>query len=172
LYVLAAQQREEHGQKQRATCSTRSELARARPRAPPRAPRRAKRPADAMARARTYKAHSGVDCTLPHTLKPHRSSVHRRLPVRGVSAAIRATAIVDRPAQPSPTPSNPLRRVCTPSEAPRARNRSLLRRRGQSTVAGVRNPARVRGPGNPLNHFPIPGTQSLRYPVKLTMPLD
>jgi hypothetical protein len=41
-YVLAAQQSEEHGQKQRATCSTRSELARARPRAPLRAPRRAK----------------------------------------------------------------------------------------------------------------------------------
>jgi phage protein D len=55
-YVLAAQQREEHGQKQRATCSTRSELARARPRAPPRAPRRAKQPADAMARAHAYKA--------------------------------------------------------------------------------------------------------------------
>jgi hypothetical protein len=40
--VLAAQQREEHEQKQRATCSTRSELARARPPAPPRAARCAK----------------------------------------------------------------------------------------------------------------------------------
>jgi hypothetical protein len=72
------------------------------------------RPADAMARARAYKARSGVDYTLPRTLKPHRSSVHRRLPVRDVSAATRATAAVDRPAQPFPTLSNPLRRVCTP----------------------------------------------------------
>jgi hypothetical protein len=72
------------------------------------------RPADAMARARAYKARSGVDHTLPRTLKPHRSSAHRRLPIRGVSAATRATAIVDRPAQPFPTPSDPPRRVSTP----------------------------------------------------------
>jgi hypothetical protein len=72
------------------------------------------RPADAMAGARAYKAHSGVDYTLPRTLKPHRSSVHRRLPVRDVSTATRATTAVDRPAQPFPTLSNPLRRVCTP----------------------------------------------------------
>jgi hypothetical protein len=114
-----------------------------------------------MARTRAYKAPPGVDYTLPRTLKPHRSSAHRRLPVRDVSAATRTTAAVDRPAQPFPTLSNPLRRVCTPSEAPRARNRSLLRRRGQSTVAGVRNPAGVRGAGNPLNHYPIPRTHSL-----------
>jgi hypothetical protein len=49
-----------------------------------------------MARARAYKARSGVDYTLSRTLKPHRSSVHRRLPVRDVSAATRATAVVDR----------------------------------------------------------------------------
>jgi hypothetical protein len=67
-----------------------------------------------MARARAYKARSGVDCTLPRTLKPHRSSVHRRLPVRDVPAATRATAAVDRPAQPFPTLSNPLKRVYTP----------------------------------------------------------
>jgi hypothetical protein len=72
------------------------------------------RPADAMARARAYKARSCVDYTLPRTLKPHRSSGHRRLPVRDVSAATRATATVERPAQPFPTLSNPLRRVCTP----------------------------------------------------------
>jgi hypothetical protein len=71
------------------------------------------RPAGALARARAYKARSGVDCTLPRTLKPHRISVHRRLPVRDVSAATRATAAVDRPTQLSPTPSNPRRRVCT-----------------------------------------------------------
>jgi hypothetical protein len=72
------------------------------------------RPADAMARARAYKACSGVDHTLPRTLKPHRSSVHRRLPIRGVSAATRAPATLDRPAQPFPTPSDPRRRLSTP----------------------------------------------------------
>jgi hypothetical protein len=41
-------------------------------------------------------------------------------------------------------------------EAPRARNRSLLRRRGQSTLAGALNPAGVRGPGKPLHHPSIP----------------
>jgi hypothetical protein len=98
LHAKAPKQAVEHGQKQRATCSTRSELARARPRAPPHAPRRAKRPTDAMARARAYKTRSSVDCTPPRTLKPHRSSAHRRLPVRGVFAATRATTAIDRPA--------------------------------------------------------------------------
>jgi hypothetical protein len=70
------------------------------------------RPADALSRA--YKAHLGVGYTLPRTLKPHRSSVHRRLPVRDVPAATRATATVDRLAQPFPTLSNPLKRVYTP----------------------------------------------------------
>jgi hypothetical protein len=51
-----------------------------------------------MARARAYKAQSGVDHTLPRTLKPHRSSVHRRVPVPGVFAAARAPAAIDRPA--------------------------------------------------------------------------
>jgi hypothetical protein len=71
-------------------------------------------PAGALARARAYKAHPGVGYTLPRTLKPHRSSVHRRLPVRDVPAAARATAAVDRPTQPFPTLSNPLKRVYTP----------------------------------------------------------
>jgi hypothetical protein len=72
------------------------------------------RPADAMTRARAYKAHSGFDHTLSRTLKPHRSSTHRRLPVHGVSVATRAPAAVDRPAPPFPTPSDPRRRVSTP----------------------------------------------------------
>ena len=61
-----------------------------------------------MARARAYKAHSGVDHTLPRTLKPHRSSTHRRLPVHGVSAATRfpchrrpASKAFPNPVQPS-----------------------------------------------------------------------
>jgi hypothetical protein len=72
------------------------------------------RPTGALAHARAYKAHPGVGYTLPRTLKPHRSSVHCRLPVRDVPAAARATAAVDRPAQPFPTLSNPLKRVYTP----------------------------------------------------------
>jgi hypothetical protein len=70
------------------------------------------RPAGALSHARAYKARSSIGYTLPRTLKLHRSSVHRRLPVRGVPAATRATAAVDRPVQPSPAPSNPRRRVC------------------------------------------------------------
>jgi hypothetical protein len=40
-----------------------------------------------MARARAYKTLPDFDCTLPRTLKPHRSLARRRLPVRSVSAA-------------------------------------------------------------------------------------
>jgi hypothetical protein len=105
-YVLAAQQREEHGQKQRATCSTRSELARARPRAPPRAPHRAKRPADAMARARAYKAprrrpHSSAHAqTSPELNSPPFARARR---VRGHPSHCRR-----RPASPAlPNPVQP-----------------------------------------------------------------
>jgi hypothetical protein len=51
--------------------------------------------------------------------------------------------------------------IVTPGVLHRARNRSLLRRRGQSTVAGVHNPAGVRGPGKSLSHFSIQCTDSL-----------
>src|SRR5688572_28250972 len=40
-----------------------------------------------MAHARAYKTLPDVDCTLPRTLKPHRSLARRRLPMRSVSAA-------------------------------------------------------------------------------------
>jgi hypothetical protein len=40
-----------------------------------------------MAHARAYKTLPDVDCTLPRTLKPHRSLARRRLPVRSESAA-------------------------------------------------------------------------------------
>jgi hypothetical protein len=40
-----------------------------------------------MARARAYKTLPDLDCTLPRTLKPHRSRARRRLPVRSESAA-------------------------------------------------------------------------------------
>jgi hypothetical protein len=40
-----------------------------------------------MARARAYKTLLDLDCTLPRTLKPHRSLARRRLPVRSESTA-------------------------------------------------------------------------------------
>jgi hypothetical protein len=113
--------------------------------------------ASAMAHARAYKALPGFDCTLPRTLKPHRSLVRRRLPVRSASAAAQSLCH-HRPANRAHSPPRPaLGEDCAHlREAPRARNRSLLRRRGQSTLAGALNPAGVHGPGNPLNHPSIP----------------
>jgi hypothetical protein len=67
-----------------------------------------------MARARAYKAHSGVDHTPPHALNLTGAQTHRRLPVHGVSVATRAPAAVDRPTQPFPAPSVPRRRLSTP----------------------------------------------------------
>jgi hypothetical protein len=61
-----------------------------------------------MARVRAYKALPGFDCTLPRTLKPHRSLARRRLPVRSVSAAAQplchrrpANRAIPNPVQPS-----------------------------------------------------------------------
>jgi hypothetical protein len=76
-HILAAQQRVEHEQKQRATCSTRSELARARP---PACPASRQSRADAVARA--YKAPIDVDRTPPRTLDLTRARDHRGLPCK------------------------------------------------------------------------------------------
>src|SRR6187455_2526874 len=65
-----------------AFCPRQSTLARA-PACP--APRPSQ--ASAMARARAYKTLPNLDCTLPRTLKPHRSLARRRLPVHSESAA-------------------------------------------------------------------------------------
>jgi hypothetical protein len=61
-----------------------------------------------MARARAYKTLQDLDCTLPRTLKPHRSRARRRLPVRSESAAAHslchhrpATRAIPNPVQPS-----------------------------------------------------------------------
>jgi hypothetical protein len=79
-YVLAAQQRVEQGQKQRATCSTRSELARARPTRAPACPASRQGRAGTVARARAYKAPRDFDRTPPHTLDLTGARNHRRLP--------------------------------------------------------------------------------------------
>jgi hypothetical protein len=65
-----------------AFCPRQSTLTRALARPAPRPSQ-----ASAMARARAYKTLPDLDCTLPRTLKPHRSLARRRLPVRSESAA-------------------------------------------------------------------------------------
>jgi hypothetical protein len=86
-----------------AFCPRQSTLARA-PACP--APRPSQ--ASAMARARAYKTLPDLDCTLPRTLKPHRSPARRRLPVRSESAAAQslchrrpASRAIPNPVQPS-----------------------------------------------------------------------
>jgi hypothetical protein len=79
-YVLAAQQREEQRQKQRATCSTRSELARARPTLAPACPASRQSQAGAVARARAYKAPRDFDRTPPRTLDLTGARNHWRFP--------------------------------------------------------------------------------------------
>jgi hypothetical protein len=63
-----------------ASCPRQSTLARAPARPAP-------RPSQASAMTRAYKTLPDFDCTLPRTLKPHRSLARRRLPVHSVSAA-------------------------------------------------------------------------------------
>jgi hypothetical protein len=98
----------EHWKKNTSTCSTPSARARARSRAPSHAQRRARAKASAMARARAYKTLPDLDCSLPRTLKPHRSRARRRLPVRSESAAAQplyhrrpASGAIPNPVQPS-----------------------------------------------------------------------
>jgi hypothetical protein len=69
----------EQGQKQTSTCSTRPDLARARPGARPRAPRAVPSQARATARARAYKASQGFNRTPPLALNLTGAPDHRRL---------------------------------------------------------------------------------------------
>jgi hypothetical protein len=81
-HILAAQQRVEHEQKQKATCSMRSELARARPTRAPACPASRQSRADVVAHARAYKAPIDVDRTPPRTLDLTGARDHRRLPCK------------------------------------------------------------------------------------------
>jgi hypothetical protein len=76
---LAAQQAQEQGQNNTATCSTRPGIARARPGARPRVPRAAPSQTRAPARARAYKASQGFNRTPPLALNLAGAPVHRRL---------------------------------------------------------------------------------------------
>jgi hypothetical protein len=77
---LGAQQAQELGQINTATCLTRPGKARARPGARPRARLAASRQPRAHARACGYKANPGLDRTPPRARNPARARLHRRLP--------------------------------------------------------------------------------------------
>jgi hypothetical protein len=72
----------EHGQKNTSTCSTHSERARARPAPDPACPAPRRAEPVSPARARAYKASSGVDRTPPRTLDLTEARNHRRSPYR------------------------------------------------------------------------------------------
>jgi hypothetical protein len=74
---LGAQQAQELGQINTATCSTRPGNARARPSARPHVAPRQPRAHD---RAHGYKANPGLDRTPPRAPNPAQARVHRRLP--------------------------------------------------------------------------------------------
>jgi hypothetical protein len=146
----------EHGQKNTYTCSTRSARARARPRTTPRAPRRAEpRPCPLLAPAPINHPQASTVLLRARSTSPEPETTGV-CPVHGVPAATRAPATVDRPTEPfTATPTLGRARACL-GEAPRARNRTLLRRRSQSTVAGLHPIAGERRPGKSLPHSSIP----------------
>jgi hypothetical protein len=158
---LAAQRAQEQGQKATATCSTRSGLARARPTRAPRALRRAKvQPAPWPAPAPIK--HPGT-LTVPLRMhstspEPKTTGISRARRVRGRPIPLPPWIGRQNPSQPRLTLGEHCAHL---GEAPRARNRSLLRRRGQSTVAGLHPTAGERRPGNPLLHSSIPCAHSL-----------
>jgi hypothetical protein len=108
---LGAQQAQELGQNNTATCSTRPGNARVRLGARPRARRAAPSQTHAHARARAYKANRGLDHTPPLALNLAGAQVHRRsLYARRASGRPRtdhrrpATLAIPRPVRPSREP--------------------------------------------------------------------
>jgi hypothetical protein len=125
----------------------------------PRAPRRAEpRPCLLLAPIKPIEAST----VLPACSPPHRSQ--RSLVFAPQTACPRPpdplppSTGLQSPSQPRPTLGRD--RACL-GEAPRARNRTLPRRRSQSTVAGLHPTADERRPGKPLPHFSIPCAHSL-----------
>ena len=130
-------------------------------RAPPRAPRRAKAEPTPLPVPAPIK-HPGTS-TVP--LRTRSTS-----PEPKTTGVCPCTTCPRSPKPPPPwtgqqNPSHPrptLEEDCAHlGEAPRARNRSLLRRRSQSTVAGLRPTAGERRPGNPPLHSSIPCAHGL-----------
>jgi hypothetical protein len=104
----------EHGQKNTSTCSTRPEHARARPAPDPARPAPRQVTPVSLASARAYKASRSFSRT-PRVLSTSpEQEIAGACPADGVPAAARAPATVDRPAEPSPTPSNPRIRLYVP----------------------------------------------------------
>jgi hypothetical protein len=81
------------------------------PDARPACPALRQRPADAMARAGTYKAPRDLDRTPPHALDLTGAQTHRRLPVHGVSAAARSPYHHRPASRPLPSPVQPSEKI-------------------------------------------------------------
>jgi hypothetical protein len=141
-----------------ATCSTHSGLARARPTRAPRAPRRAKDQPTPWPAPAPIKPPG----TLTVPLRMRSTSPEPKptgvCPCTACPRPPDPPAAVDRPTEPFPALGEDCAHL---GKALRARNRSLLRRRGQSTVVGLHPTAGERRPGNPLLHSSIPCAHSL-----------
>jgi hypothetical protein len=111
---LRSQQAFEQGQKNTSTCSTRPDLARARPAPEPArpAPRQATPVSPALARA--YKASQGFSRTPRALSTSPEHEIAGVCPAHCVPAAAQPPATVDRPTEPSPAPSNPRKRLYVP----------------------------------------------------------
>jgi hypothetical protein len=111
---LRSQQAFEQGQKHTSTCSTRPELARARPTPNP------ARPASRQAEPMPLPTLAPIKPAKASTVCPRSLSTSPEHKITGVClahsvpAAARAPTTVDRPTEPSPAPSNPRERLCVP----------------------------------------------------------
>jgi hypothetical protein len=111
---LQSQQAFEQGQKHTSTCSTRPELAKARPAPDP------ARPALRQAERVPLPAPVPIKPAKASTVRPRSlsTSPERKItgvcPAHGVSAAAQAPTTEDRPTEPSPAPSDPRKRLCVP----------------------------------------------------------
>jgi hypothetical protein len=156
---LRSQQAFEQGHKNTSTCSTRPDLARARP-----APEPAR-----------LAPHRATPVSPPAPIKPAEASVVRPralstspeheitkvCPAHDVPAAARSPATIDRSTEPSPTCPTLGRDSTCLGEAPRARNRALPRRRRRIKVTGLHPTAGERGPTSTVSLSSIPCTGRL-----------
>jgi hypothetical protein len=111
---LQSRQAFEQGQKNTSTCSTRPERARARPAPDPARPTPRQATPVSPARYRAYKAGQGFSRTPPHTVDLTGARDRRSLPCTRRASGRPIPATVDRPAELSPTPSNPRNRLYVP----------------------------------------------------------
>jgi hypothetical protein len=111
---LRSQQAFEQGQKNTSTCSTRPELARARPAPKPACPAPRRATPVSPARARGYKASQGFSRTPHALLTSPEHEIAGVCPAHGVPEATRAPTVVDWPTEPFPAPSDPRERLCMP----------------------------------------------------------